>query len=87
MEMIADCPICGKQPKKKVFKPEYEFGGCGKDIITITCCGMECDFTSLWNRYAAAMELARATVGYRDYGCIDALKPATQRVIEVFGGK
>ena len=61
MSEIAKCPICGKDVKKSIWRPEYE-GCAGNVVITVKCCGMEALTVELWNRYAAAMELAKAEV-------------------------
>ena len=60
MSEIAKCPLCGKDVKKSIWRPEYE-GCAGNVVITVKCCGMEALTVELWNRYAAAMELAKAT--------------------------
>ena len=60
MSKIATCPLCGKKPKIILYKPQYEFGGEGKEIKTIKCCGVEIDFIDIWNKYTAAMEFAKA---------------------------
>jgi len=78
--MESKCPRCGKTPTKMVF-------GAGWAQDGHRCCGHTTDTALQWNQYAAAMELARATFDYQDYDCIDALKPAKQRVIEVIRGK
>jgi len=61
MSEIAKCPLCGKDVKKSIWRPEYE-GCAGSAVITVKCCGMEALTVELWNQYAAAMELARLEV-------------------------
>lgn len=61
MSEIAKCPLCSKDVKKSIWRPEYECCA-GSVVITVKCCGMEALTVELWNRYAAAMELAKAEV-------------------------
>jgi hypothetical protein len=49
---IANCPVCGKDVKKSMWRPEYE-GCAGSVVITVKCCGMEALTVELWNHYAA----------------------------------
>ena len=59
MSEIEKCPLCGKDVKKSIWRPEYE-GCAGSVVVTVRCCGMEAVGIKLWNQYAAAMELAKA---------------------------
>ena len=61
MSEIAKCPLCGKDVKRSIWRPEYE-GCAGSVVVTVKCCGMEALTVELWNQYAAAMELAKAEV-------------------------
>jgi hypothetical protein len=61
MSEIAKCPLCGKDVKKSIWRPEYE-GCAGSVVVTVKCCGMEAVSVPLWNQYAAAMELAKTYV-------------------------
>ena len=86
MSEIAKCPLCGKDVKKSIWRPEYE-GCAGSVVITVKCCGMEALTVELWNQYAAAMELARFTVAMktcRAYCPETAYLHAQDRVLEVF---
>ena len=65
MSKIAKCPLCGKDVKKSIWRPEYE-GCAGSVVVTVRCCGMEVVGIELWNQYAAAMELASATRALED---------------------
>ena len=91
MSEIAKCPLCSKDVKKSIWRPEYE-GCAGSVIITVKCCGMEALTVELWNRYAAAMELARAEVeldrcdGKREHQWQFHVDEARKQVLEVFGG-
>ena len=90
---IAKCPLCGKDVKKAIWRPEYE-GCAGSVVITVKCCGMEAIGIERWNQYAAAMELAKATVILKNsiysgnYDSVedaqDQFADAEQRVLEVF---
>ena len=99
MSEIAKCPVCGKDVKRSIWRPEYE-GCAGSVVVTIKCCGMEAVSVPLWNQYAAAMELARAEVAIakamevpldRIDAALDAVdgwqENARERVLEVFGGE
>ena len=94
MSEIAKCPLCGKDVKKSIWRPEYE--GCADSVVvTIKCCGMEALTIELWNRYTAAMEYAMKTAYW--FGLPDgihhpdnaraekAMTDAETRVLEVFG--
>ena len=59
MSEIAKCPLCGKDVKRSIWRPEYE-GCAGSVVVTVKCCGMEALTVELWNQYAAAIELAEA---------------------------
>ena len=63
MSDIAKCPICGKDVKKSVWRPEYE-GCAGSIVVTVKCCGMEAVGIELWNQYAAAMDYSRKTAAW-----------------------
>lgn len=87
MPEIANCPICGCVPNLDILG--YE------DIPSISHCGVKCDTIEMWNRYAAAMELAyryaeysgphaeerQAHIAMKDHP--DYLKLAQDRVLEV----
>ena len=92
MSEIAKCPLCGKDVKRSIWRPEYE-GCAGSVVVTVKCCGMEALTVELWNQYAAAMELAKATCQrehirrniFNDWDKYDEnLLQAKQRVLEVF---
>ena len=97
MSEIAKCPVCGKDFKKSILRQEYE--GCVGSLATVKCCGMEAVTVELWNRYAAAMELAKAEVAASNVVWsvpLERLEPAVEagedllfqakmRVLEVFG--
>ena len=52
---IANCPLCG-------VIPSIRYGGIlGKKPVSYRHCGAEFETIGLWNKYAAAMELARVT--------------------------
>ena len=57
MKEIAKCPLCGKAPRVEPSDPGYY------DLKTYHCCShaVYADDEKLWNQYAAAMELAKAT--------------------------
>ena len=60
-EEIANCPLCGKGPM--IYPYRYI-------PFAYECCGVQCCRIEKWNRYAAAMELARAVrpiVRYYDW--------------------
>ena len=98
MSEIAKCPLCGKDVKKSIWRPEYE-GCAGSVVVTVKCCGMEALTVEPWNQYAAAMELAyryaeylgqhveerQAHIAMKDHP--DYLKLAQDRVLEVFTKK
>ena len=92
MAKIANCPICGKRPT---------FFLCGrgcKGWEAFRCCGAEIEHRKNWNRYAAAMELAKAEVAASNVvwsvpmerldpaveAAEDMLFQARMRVLEVF---
>lgn len=81
MSEIAKCPLCGKDVKKSIWRPEYE-GCAGSVVVTVRCCGMEAVGIELWNQYAAAMEMARSftdnTVDLKTHRMLH------ERVLEVF---
>ena len=52
--MIHKCPHCGGEPT------ELDYYGNGLPCSYL-CCGVEIYTSEAWNRYATAMELARAT--------------------------
>ena len=92
MSEIAKCPLCGKDVKKSIWRPEYE-GCAGNVVITVKCCGMEALTVELWNQYAAAMELAKAkhqreSIRRNVFGDWDEydenLLQAERRVLEIF---
>ena len=78
MSEIAKCPICGEEPA--VVLGDFHH------------CGVVCESVDLWNRYAVAMELAKATSACSRHFLRDAkqikLKQAVVeaewRVLEVF---
>ena len=93
MSEIAKCPLCGKDVKKSIWRPEYE-GCAGSVVVTIKCCGMEAVGIELWNQYAAAMEYAKTTAYWfslpdgikhpDDARAEKAMTDAETRVLEVF---
>ena len=89
MSEIAKCPLCGKDVKKSIWRPEYEWCA-GSVVVTVRCCGMEAVGIELWNQYAAAMELARLEVEFEncepedEYKYQDIIAWARDRVLEVF---
>ena len=89
MSEIAKCPLCGKDVKKSIWRPEYE-GCAGSVVVTVKCCGMEALTVELWNQYAAAMELARAVLRLHKDDSKTAhqweffVEEAEKRVLEVF---
>ena len=52
MQEVANCPVCGN-PQVEMLNEHFMLSGA-------YCCGVRCDSLELWNRYAAAMELAEA---------------------------
>jgi hypothetical protein len=92
MNEIANCPLCGKDVKKSIWRPEYE-GCAGSVVITVKCCGIEATSITLWNQYAAAMELARAELELDrcnpeyEHQWQFYIEEARKRVLEVFGGE
>lgn len=97
MSEISKCPLCGKDVKKSIWRPQYE-GCAGSVVVTVRCCGMEAVGIKLWNQYAAAMELAKAEVAASNAvwsvplerlepavdAAEDMLFQAKMRVLEVF---
>lgn len=97
MNEIANCPRCGKPPRKQDSDPGYY------NLKTYYCCGhaVYADDEKPWNQYASAMELARAEVSASNVvwsvplerlepainASEDMLFQAKMRVLEVFGGK
>ena len=91
MSEIAKCPVCGETPMELV-------ASFGKSFVAIACCGAEFRKKELWNQYAAAMELARATAEYGnelgfdeiridnggDDPVVGRINDAAMRVLEVF---
>ena len=82
MSEIAKCPHCGKSAYARMVADDFGYHHCG----------VSCDTAKLWNRYAAAMELAKATaayaanippMGYPSSREFDAMQDAEERVIEV----
>ena len=69
---IAKCPVCGKDVKKSIWRPEYE-GCAGSVVITARCCGMEATGIELWNQYAAAMGAKKE---------LDALREAVEWLLD-----
>lgn len=51
MPEVATCPLCGEAAS--IFRLD-------DDPVTFSHCGMQANSVELWNRYAAAMELAEA---------------------------
>ena len=81
MPEIANCPLCGKKPKRLLLQQGK------KEWDAFRCCGYSALTTDLWNRYAAAMELAIATAAYFTLATEAGhkrLQEAGQRVLEVF---
>ena len=89
MSEIAKCPLCGKDVKNTIWRPEYE-GCAGSVVVTVKCCGMEALTVELWNRYAAAMELAMEVLRLHKDDSKTAhqweffVEEAEKRVLEVF---
>ncbi len=67
------CPICCKEPSTKFWDNESD--------PSIYCCGATFEAYAAWERYVAAMELAKAAYESSNK---DALRPHVARVIEVF---
>ena len=79
MPEVANCPVCGKEPIWAVSQLT------GK--VTIQCCKVCIGSFELWNRYAAAMELAIATAAYFTLATEAGhkrLQEAGKRLLEVF---
>lgn len=82
MSEIAKCPLCGKAPAR------HRSDGA---VFRVFCCEHETygDMAvKLWNRYAVAMELARALIAWmygNDNEDYDNYKDAKMRVWEGFG--
>ena len=93
MSEIAKCPLCGKDVKKTICRPEYE-GCAGSVVVPVKCCGMEALTVELWNQYAAAMDYAKKTAYWfslpdgikhpDDARAEKAMENAETRVLEVF---
>ena len=89
MSEIAKCPLCGKDAKMTICRPDYE-GCAGSVVVTVKCCGMKALTVELWNQYAAAVELVKTIVGYENCKAEDEYKYqefvewARQYVLEVF---
>lgn len=85
MSEIAKCPLCGE--------PEPYLGNIFGDITGYGCCGVECQTSDLWNKYAAAMKLARAEFELDrcnpeyEHQWQFYIEEARKRVLEVFGGE
>ena len=82
-EEVANCPLCGKEPM--IYPYTYI-------PFAYECCGVQCYSIEKWNRYAAAMELAKAEVklerttentSAHDAALVD-IFDTTRRVLEVF---
>ena len=58
MNEIEKCPLCGKVPGWHDFDIEARIFGGERSYF---CCGMKASTAVRWNRYAVAMELAKAT--------------------------
>lgn len=58
MSEISKCPLCGKVPGWHDFDIEARIFGGERSYF---CCGMKASTAVLWNQYAAAMDLAKAT--------------------------
>ena len=78
---IAKCPLCGKDAKKTIWRPDYE-GCAGSVVVTVKCCVMEALTVELWNQYAAAMELAKTIVGSENCKAEDEYKYKYQEFVE-----
>ena len=88
MPEVENCPLCKN--------PQVEMLNEHSTPVGAYCCGVRCDSLELWNRYAAAMELAyryvessgphaeerQAHIAIKDHH--DYLKLAQDRVLEVF---
>lgn len=93
MAEIAQCPICGEEPKW-IPITGWE-SGWKTDMLM--CCGYGSTAVRGWNKYAAAMELARAMAEVKKIyrmpliliegklnDAVDAENAAKERVLEVF---
>lgn len=84
MPEVANCPVCGKEPKKTV--PWTS----GETYNQFSCCGIIANGEENWNRYAAAMELARAVLRLHNDDTKTAhqweffVEEAEKRVLEVW---
>ena len=85
MSETAKCPLCGKDPVWTYYP--------NQESLKISCCKVSIESHDLWNKYAAAMELAktkykRMTTNRNVFGDWDSndenLHQAEQRVLEVF---
>ena len=98
MSEIAKCPLCGKVPGWHDFDIEARIFGGERSYF---CCGMKASTAVRWNRYAVAMELAKAEVAASNAvwsvplgrlepaveAAEDVLFQAKMRVLEVFNAK
>ena len=82
MQKVANCPVCKN--------PQVEMLNEHSTPVGAYCCGVRCDSLELWNRYAAAMELARAVLRLHKDDSKTAhqweffVEEAEKRVLEVF---
>ena len=59
MPEVANCPVCGEEPRiEDEDYPYYSYHCCGHAVYA------DDKVATQWNRYAAAMELARAEVAF-----------------------
>lgn len=82
MQEVANCPLCGEAAS--IFRLD-------DDPVTFSHCGMQANSVELWNRYAAAMELAKTLVLLSEcdinpehYKLEKQIEVAERRVLEVF---
>lgn len=88
MNEIAKCPICGENPNW--FPIAGWESGWKTDMLM--CCGYGSTSVKGWNKYAAAMELAKWTINIHSTSSVDMPIPdiidkfiaAEDRVLEVF---
>ena len=80
-EEVAKCPLCGEWPM--IYTYSYI-------PFAYECCRVKCYSIEKWNRYAAAMELARAVLRLHKDDSKTAhqweffVEEAEKRVLEVF---
>ena len=81
MPEVANCPLCSKEPL--LFYLDNE-------LVAISHCGVSCSSLTIWNKIAAAMELAQLEVEFENCESEDEHKYqemiewARKDVLEVF---